>query len=201
MLRALSAVRAQYRTDLLTQSSNITGSGTLSKLGLGELVLSGTNTFSGLTTVAAGTLTLSGGSALNSAGAVVLADGAAASLQLSTSQTIGSIAGGAGNGALLLQGNTLTFGDATSTTLSALISGSGGLVKQGAGTVSLGGVNTFTGGVALNGGTLALLNGTAIEDSVVLTLANTAGTVLQLAANERVGIVLGGGSTGGGRYQ
>jgi autotransporter-associated beta strand protein len=98
---------------------------------------------------------------------------------------------------VLLQGNTLTFGDATSTQLSAVISGAGGLVKQGAGTVSLSGANTFTGGVALNGGTLALLVGTALEDSVVLTLANTAGAVLQLAANERVGIVLGGGTVGG----
>ncbi|NBV86446.1 MAG: hypothetical protein EBS01_09340, partial [Verrucomicrobia bacterium] len=185
------------RSDALTQASNISGSGTLRKLGGGELTLSGNNTFTGLTTIEAGTLTLSGGSALHSAGAVLIADSAAAVLQLATSQTIGSIAGGAGNGQVRLQSSVLTVGDANDTELSAVVSGAGGLVKQGVGVLSLSGVNSFTGGVGINAGTLALKGGAAIADTVTITLANTAGAVLRLEASERVGTVIGGGAIGG----
>mgnify|MGYP001793754005 CR=1 FL=1 len=69
--------------------------GALTKQGSGTFTLSGANTYTGLTTVAAGSLALSGGSAIADTGAVNLST-SGADLTLSTSETIGSLRGRAG---------------------------------------------------------------------------------------------------------
>ena len=69
---------------------------------------------------------------------------------------------GAG-GSIALGGGTLTTGSAnSSTTAAAVISGNGSLVKIGTGTQTLAGANTYTGGTTISGGTLAVA---AIADS------------------------------------
>ncbi|HAL07260.1 MAG TPA: hypothetical protein DCP26_07905, partial [Brevundimonas sp.] len=50
-----------------------------------------------------------------------------------------------------LGGNTLTFGNARDTTFAGSISGTGGIIKQGAGVMTLAGTNSFTGGAVILG--------------------------------------------------
>jgi autotransporter-associated beta strand protein len=124
----------------------------MTKNGTGTLTLSGANTYTGSTTINAGTLSLNGGSAIADTSAVTVSSGAV--LNLGASETVGSIAG-AGN--IALGSYTLTSGGANSTTtLSGIISGTGGMTKNGTGTLTLSGANTYTGSTTINTGTLAL---------------------------------------------
>ena len=79
------------------------------------MYLTGNNTFSGATTISAGTL------------------------QLGNSSTIGSVGGNITNGAALI------FNNPTAQTYSGTISGTGTMTKSGAGTLTLTGINTNSG--------------------------------------------------------
>jgi len=76
------------RADDITLGGVISGSGTLAKQGAGNLVLSGANTFDGLTTVAAGTLTVTSNTALGSTAAGTVVN-SGATLALDSSVTLG----------------------------------------------------------------------------------------------------------------
>ncbi len=80
-------------------------------------------------------------------------------------------------------GNTPDFVANADATVSAVLSGSGGLTKTGNAVLSLAGVNTYTGDTIVSGGTLTLTNGGSIYNagwngSSVLTVQN--GGVLEL---------------------
>src|SRR6516164_4517392 len=153
-----------------------TGGG-LIKIGTGTLTLSGLNNYTGPTAVNAGTLQAGAVNAFSSVSAFTVASGATLDLA-GFDQTIGSLAGA---GAVTLGSATLTTnGDGSDTTFSGTISGSGGLVKIGEGTLTLLGNNSYTGGTPLNEGTLAVGSNTALGTGT-LTLAD--GTTLQAAAN------------------
>src|SRR5436190_9055041 len=80
-------------------------------------------------------------------------------------------------GAIDLNGKTLTF-DVNSLSLAqveAVISGAGGLIKAGAGTLTLSSNNTYTGATALNGGTLQI-NGSQPASPIVLSAGTLKGT-------------------------
>lgn len=154
----------QHGTGVFTLESLVSsGTGRLIKLGTGTLILTAANTYTGTTTVNEGTLQLNGGSAIADTSAVVMANVTTAILRLNNSETIGSLAGGGATGGNVnLQGNTLTVGDATSTTYAGVISGSAGgaLTKVGAGTLILTAANTYPGATTVSGGTLQLGDGT-----------------------------------------
>ncbi|MEE9211970.1 MAG: autotransporter-associated beta strand repeat-containing protein, partial [Phycisphaeraceae bacterium] len=154
-------------TGTTTISGVISGAGGtgLTKAGTQSLRLSGVNTYTGATTINAGTLTLLGGSVLVDTVAVILADVAATNLFLNSSETIGSLAGGGATGGnVILTTNTLTVGDANSTTYAGVISGAGGsLTKLGTGTLTLSGMNTLTGDTNINFGSIRL-NGSVAGD-------------------------------------
>src|SRR5262245_3675592 len=156
--------------------SGATGGG-LIKIGTGTLTLSGANTYTGPTAVNAGTLQAGAVNAFSSASAFTVASGAILDLA-GFDQTVGSLAG-AGN--VTLGSATLTTnGDGSDTTFSGTISGSGGLVKVGEGTLTLWGNNSYTGGTLVNEGTLAVGSNTALGTG---TLSLAGDTTLQTAAN------------------
>jgi autotransporter-associated beta strand protein len=160
-----------------TLAGTIGGIGGLTKIGAGTATLAGMSTYSGPTTVNAGTLQAGAANAFSSLSAFSIAAGAVLDLN-SFNQTIGSLAGA---GSVTLGPATLTTnGDNTSTTFSGAMSGTGGLSKIGSGTLTLSGNNSYQGGTALNAGTLAVGSSTALGTGA-LAFAN--GTTLQAAAN------------------
>ena len=120
-----------------TFSGVMSGSGNLTKQGSGELTLSGTNTYTGSTTISAGTLTVSG--SLSDSSSLSVASGATHTL--GANDTFVSIAGA---GTIATGGYTLTMGDGNDHTFAGVISGTGGLTKQGGGKLTLSGANTYT---------------------------------------------------------
>ena len=157
----------------------------LTKVGPGIVKLTAVNTYTGLTDVRTGTLSLSNGAAIADTGAVLLADAASAMLQLNASETIGSLAGGGPNGGnIQLAANTLTVGNSANTHFGGVISGQGGsLTKEGAGVLILSGVNTYTGNTTLKAGTLALEGDSSIASAnLIVGDAGSSGTVLDVAA-------------------
>ena len=129
----------------------------MTKAGRGRAHAVGDEHYTGATTINAGTLRVSGGSAIADTSPVTLANTAGVSLDLTANETIGNLSGGGVTGGnITLNGNTLTVSEAVATTYSGIVSGTGGITKQGALALTLSGVNTYTGTTAINAGTLAL---------------------------------------------
>ncbi len=108
---------------------DIAGGGRLAMTGAGTLVLTGSNNFSGGTTISACTL------------------------QLGDGGTSGSIAGD------VLNNGTLAFDRSDAQTFSGTISGSGTVNQIGSGTTVLTGSNSYSSGTTISTGTLQLGNG------------------------------------------
>ena len=133
----------------------ITIGGTAGRTGV--VKLTGTNAYEGTITVSLGTLQLADDDALGSSAIVVNN----ATLDVDNSVTIKRLSG---TGAVdIASGKTLTFGDTTDTTISGVISGAGGLTKQGSSTVTLSGSNTYTGTTTINAGEITLGGSDAIK--------------------------------------
>ena len=115
------------RTDKMTAGNAISGTGALIQKGAGELVLTGNNSYSGVTTIAAGTLTVGDGG------------------------TSGSL----GTGAVVNNG-VLAFNRSDAVAVNVNVSGSGALVKSGSGTLTIQKMLSYTGGTTVNEGALVL---------------------------------------------
>jgi len=132
---------------------SFSGTGALNKAGAGTLVLKGTNSYSGATTVSDGTLRAGAAGAFSSNSAFTVASGATLDLA-GFDQSIASLAGA---GTVTLGSGTLTAGsDNSSTTFSGSISGNGGFEKTGTGTLTLTGANTYTGTTKVSSGKLVV---------------------------------------------
>ncbi len=92
----------------------------------------------------------------------------------------------------------LTASNAASTvTFSGAISGTGSVTKTGPGTVILAGANDFLAPLQVQEGKLQLAASGALPNGVTVTLANAAGTLLELGASATIGWLGGGGAAGG----
>lgn len=140
--------------------------------GLGKMILSGANTYTGTTTVNSGTLEVSGAGKLGAATAALSVDGGTLELG-GTSQTVGAVTISGGttqNGTLTGSSYALTNTGA----ISAILAGTGGLTKTGAGTAILTGNNTYTGTTTVSLGTL-VINYAVASSSVVVNGGSNSG--------------------------
>lgn len=142
------------RSDAFTYAGHVSGTGSLTQQGSGSLTLTGTHSYTGGTTLLAGTLALGAGGSLSATGAVDLA-GAGTSFDLSAGghQSIGALSGVAGS-TVALGAHTLTTNSNSHTTYAGTFSGSGGLTKQGTGTLAVSGTNSYGGNTSIAAGTL-----------------------------------------------
>lgn len=199
----------------LASSSTIGGAGTLTlsgiisdststfnltKTGAGTVILSAANTYDGATNINQGILRAGIAGAIASTNMLSLANVAGASFDLNgLAQTVGNLSGGGSlGGNISLGAATLTVTQSMSGTYSGIISGTGGLTKNGAGELALGGINLYTGATTINAGTLMPTVSNAIANSTALTMANVDGAILDMSGtNQTIGSLSGGGTTGG----
>jgi len=162
----------------------------------GTVVLSKKNTYTGTTTVNGGSLALSGKGALTSSTAVTLASNTGFDISGidASSQTIASLTAASGS-SVSLGAKNLTTGDASSTTVAAVISGDGGtLTKQGSGTMTLTAANTYTGVTTISDGTVALSGAGSLEDTSDVNITGSTGTFdisAISAGSETIGSIAG----------
>jgi fibronectin-binding autotransporter adhesin len=196
----------------LTLSGVVSGSALTKGSGAGTLVLSGSNTYTGTTTVNGGTLTVASISALGAADGTTttgttVANGAVLDIQgvavgnervalsgtTSTLKTTGSNDSSLG-GPLVLSAtsnNVIDVAGSSPLTLSGVISGSGPLTKSSGGRLLVTGVaNTHTGTVTVAGGAL-LANG-SLGSTGALTVA--AGATLGGTGTINRSVVLSNGA-------
>lgn len=157
-------------------------SGGLTKQGVGTLSLGGANTFTGPTLVMGGVLRANRPDVLSAWANLTVALGATFDLN-GNNQTVGSLSG-AGN--VSLGSATLTCGgDGSSTVFSGVISGPGGVTKNGGGTLALIGPNSYSGPTVVNAGRLAVT--TTCTGSGDYTVADDAALAVKvLAANAQL---------------
>jgi autotransporter-associated beta strand protein len=168
------------------QSSPSVAASSITKIGTGNLTLSGSNAYTGITDIQAGSIITGAANTLPSTTAVTVASGAALTMN-NYSQSIGSLAG---SGAVALGSGSLTTGnDNTSTVFSGGLSGTGGLIKVGSGIFELSGVNTYSGDTNVSGGTLRLLSDV------------TSNVLIASSANLQGGPVITGSVTNSGNIQ
>lgn len=164
------------------------GARPIEKIGTGTLVLSGTNTYTGTTTVTAGTLDLQNGAAISDTSGVTVAS--SGTLTVTDAETIGalvvnggtvnvdaqlnsgSLAGAGGSVVLDAAAGLVTGVNNTSTSFGGVISGGGFVQKVGTGTQTLTGANTYTGGTTVSGGVLAV-TGAGSLDTAFITIDPT----------------------------
>lgn len=165
----------------------------LTKVGAGTQTLSGTNTYTGQTSIQAGTLEVRGGSAILDTGVVSVSSGA--TFLVSNAETIGRLTGA---GAVNLANGSLTLSN-SSGTYSGAVSGSGSLVLSG-GSLSLGGALTNSGGLVLGGTTGASLlsTGSITVAGNAVTMNGTANSLTNAGAvssSVGTGVTASGGLT------
>lgn len=209
--------------------------GSLTKAGDGTLVLTGANLYTGLTTVNGGVLEVSGtGTIASGTGNIVVAAGGtlrvnstnaaqgianstdialAGILEVRAAETMGGLSGAGvvrngGTAGAVLTANSA--GESSTFTGVFQNGGSGtlGLTKGGAGTLTLGGAesNTLSGPVVVNAGTLSLAKtGGALALSSDITVGDGSGStadILLLSGTEQIAntavITISGNSTAAG---
>ncbi len=133
-------------------SGQNTGPTAITKVGSRKWTIAGSNTYTGITTVSAGTL------------------------QIGNGGTSGSL----GSGGTVTNNAALVFNRSDAATVSNVINGIGTLAQNGSGTLTLASIgNGYTGGTAINGGTLNINSVWQLGGGVYggLTFGATGGTL------------------------
>ena len=201
-------------TSILQLNGGLSGSSTLTKSGAGTLQLATVNaSLSGGTLVQNGTISVNSGANMGT-GALSLAQTAGSSTAITlnnATQSIGSLSStwtdttGTLSQTITLNGTALTinqsadgtFGNGAVSTLTGVIAGTGSIIKQGTGNLTLTGINSYTGGTIVSNGTLTIGHVTnTFADSAAVTVSG--GTLAIGINSDTVGLVtLNGGAITG----
>ena len=196
------------RSDLYTASSAISGVGPLRQIGTGTTALSGSNTYTGTTSIGAGTLLFQnknalygGDSSLWTAANIIVSNNATAAFGVGgvsgfTTSNVTTLLGNltAVNNAGLRAGSSIGF-DTTAddfilTNNVANSTGAGGgslgLTKLGLGTLTLSASNNFSGPISVKAGTLALASVTGSAAGSASSVTVTNGATLLVSQSEQV---------------
>ncbi len=178
-------------------ANNGSGTGAFTKIDSGTLTLSGLNTYTGPTTISAGTVADGISNALPSG--TVLSDSGTLDLN-GYSQQVASVTGSGTVTNSSSTAGTFTVNNGSSDTFAGLVSGNLALTKSNSGTLTLASANTYGGATIISAGTLAdgfsnaLPSGTALSDSGTLDLN---GFSQQVAGVTGSGTVTNSSSTAG----
>ncbi|MGC3963066.1 MAG: autotransporter-associated beta strand repeat-containing protein [Rhodocyclaceae bacterium] len=144
----------------------------------GTLALSGQNTYTGNTIVNGGRVAVSSDAALGNAANSVVLNGGDLTVTASM-QTLRGIVLGAGNGSITT---------ATGVTFNAggSVTGTGGLIKNGSGTLVMSGVNSYAGDTVINGGVVKVDTGSSLGKGVVLLNGGILQTTATLGSQQTV---------------
>jgi autotransporter-associated beta strand protein len=135
-------------------SGGLSGSGGLTKTGSGKLSLYGTNSFTGKTVIAGGSIEIKSDvqegepSPLGKAAITSVVEMTNAQLRFTPTYPMGF------DRAVLLTGSDTLYAS-QATILKGLLTGTGSLVKTGTGKINLSQTNTYTGGTVLKEGTIS----------------------------------------------
>ena len=190
-LQSTTGVTVAY-PNIITGSGGL-GIGSSSSLGYGVTILSANNTYTGPTTIAAGTLRLGVNGALPPGTPLTInpdnnTGGGGVFDMNGFSQAIGPLATGTGVGGagtdiptISLTGQLTVIQTNINTIFSGNIIGLGGsLIKLGGATLTLAGTNTYNGSTLIGSGTLALAATGSISNTTNLII--TSGSTLNVSA-------------------
>lgn len=178
-----NATLAFNRSDNITFAGTISGTGSLLLAGTGRTTLTGTNTYSGGTTVNNGTVAASSNANLGNA---------AGGLSFNAGTLRYDAAFDSARGITLNAGGGTFNTNGFDSTLTGNIGGSGGLTKAGLGTLTLGSTLSYTGGTTVTGGVLKLASGIVLPTTGALVLN---GGTLETVGNATVPDLSGSGGT------
>lgn len=187
----------------LTIDGIISGDFTLTKVGAGVVELNGVNTFSGITTVSAGSLSIFNNAALGTANSISVISGAV--LQLNrvdvSGKTLKLNGSGISNGGSLINatgtstwsGNVIlesasTVSTSAILTLSGVLSGDFAITKIGSSTLNLTNSNTYSGATTVSVGILNITAPISLGTSNQVTVSGTG--QLQISGNNDFNIPL-----------
>ena len=181
--------------------------GSLGKTGSGTLTLSGSNSFTGATSIIQGTLALGGPGSIATSTAVSVGGGSAFDISQATGGVTIQDLNGAGT--IFLGGVQLTLGTSNSSVFSGIIQdggiggeGGGSLVKQGSGALTLSGTNSYAGATSITNGTLALSGtGSLAASASVLVSSGATLDISQVGVSTQVQNLTGAGTVSLGSRQ
>ncbi len=165
----------------------ISGTNGLIKTGAATLVLNATNTYTGGTTVSAGTLQIGASEVLANTGAVTVSGGTFDIGSFSDSVGIVTLTSGTITGTTgVLTGTSYAMSGTDA--VSAILGGTGALTKTGSGTTTtLSGANSYTGTTTVTTGVLNIQNATGLGTTAGGTsVAN--GAALELQGGISIGV-------------
>ena len=136
------------------------GTGGFTKAGLGNLTLNATASYTGATTLSAGTITIGAANALGNGGNLTLSGGTTLALGSNSIRhglvtTSGASPAITGTGTINTSSGVF-LNHTGDTTVDAILAGAGGLLKAQANTVTLTGLSTYTGATEIQAGSLSL---------------------------------------------